>query len=200
MIWGMSTTLDHKPTLGIRKKKEPRRVKENLLNATAQVVIERGLAGITLELVAQKAGVSKGGLLHHFSCKQSLIEGLCDRLLADFEEAMNASVADDPDPRGRFYRAYVKATVAPQKTPNNTKLFGAFALAMSHDDRLSDKWRDWFKNQAEKHGADLNSALGGMIRYAADGIWMEQCIGVFVTSAAKRQAIADYLIKMSYDI
>lgn len=183
-----------------RKKKQPQLVRANLLEATAQVVIERGLPGVTLDLVARRAGVSKGGLLHHFSSKQALLEGLHLHMLDDFEAALGSFIETDPEPRGRFFRAYVRATIDPQKPSVCTELFGAFALGMSHDDHLARMWREWFQAQAAKHGADLRCPVGSMIRYAADGIWMEYCIGVFLTSDADRQAVADYLIKLTYEM
>ena len=39
----------------------------------------KGVAKLTLEAVAKEAGVSKGGLLYHFSNKEALIEGMIVR-------------------------------------------------------------------------------------------------------------------------
>jgi AcrR family transcriptional regulator len=44
--------------------------------ATEPLVCTRGIAGFTLDGVAQAAGVSKGGLLYHFRSKDSLIAGM----------------------------------------------------------------------------------------------------------------------------
>ena len=42
---------------------------EQILDAAEAVVIERGVKGMTLETVAAKANLSKGGLLYHFPSK-----------------------------------------------------------------------------------------------------------------------------------
>ena len=47
-------------------KKTPIETREKLVRAAAQLVISKGIARVTLEQVALDAGVSKGGLLHHF--------------------------------------------------------------------------------------------------------------------------------------
>ena len=39
------------------------------------------MAGVTLDAVSQAAGVSKGGLLHHFPNKMALLDGLFDDLI-----------------------------------------------------------------------------------------------------------------------
>lgn len=49
-----------------------------------------GIAALSLNAVAREAGVSKGGLLHHFPNKQALIYALFARLLAIMEEAIAA--------------------------------------------------------------------------------------------------------------
>ena len=53
--------------------------------ATSQIVQCKGVAKLTLEAVAKEAGVSKGGLLYHFSNKEALIEGMIVRGVEDYE-------------------------------------------------------------------------------------------------------------------
>ena len=50
-----------------------------LLDAAEAVVARQGIANLTLEAVAAEAGISKGGLLHHFRTKDRLIEALVTR-------------------------------------------------------------------------------------------------------------------------
>ena len=54
--------------------------RERILDALESVVAQDGPAGATLEAVAAKAGISKGGLLYHFGTKEALYRGLLDRL------------------------------------------------------------------------------------------------------------------------
>lgn len=53
--------------------------RERIIDAAEQVVIEAGAGHLTLEAVALKAGVSRGGLLYHFSDKKALLTGMLDR-------------------------------------------------------------------------------------------------------------------------
>lgn len=54
--------------------------RDRVLDAYETVLIEQGPSGATLDAVAAAAGVSKGGLLYHFSSKESLADGLLARL------------------------------------------------------------------------------------------------------------------------
>lgn len=183
-----------------KRKKQPQLVRAQLLEAAAQVTVERGLAGITLDLVAKRAGVSKGGLIHHFPSKQALIEGLFFTLVAAFENTINSFMEQDPNPRGRFSRAYVLSSVSPRNEPFDSKLIGACALAMSRDGALAGAWRAWLHGQLNKHGEDADSVLGRLIRYAADGIWLDNCTDATASSFAERNTVAERLIAMTYEL
>ncbi|MDN6529646.1 MAG: TetR/AcrR family transcriptional regulator, partial [Brevibacterium sp.] len=60
--------------------------KERLLDSFETLLDEHGAAGATLDAVAAKAGVSKGGLLYHFGSKAELIKGSLERLGSLVEE------------------------------------------------------------------------------------------------------------------
>lgn len=49
---------------------------EKLFCAALCVALEQGFGHVTLASVARKAGISKGGLLHHFSTKRDLIAAM----------------------------------------------------------------------------------------------------------------------------
>ena len=67
--------------------------REKILNAAEARLLASGPAGLVLDAVAADAGVSKGGLLYHFRTKEALVGGLCDRMLARFDEQL-ISLAD----------------------------------------------------------------------------------------------------------
>ncbi|MEV6911605.1 TetR/AcrR family transcriptional regulator [Amycolatopsis sp. NPDC051071] len=68
--------------------------KERVLDAYEEILIEQGPGGVTLEAVAARAGVSKGGLLYHFGSKDALVDGMMARLVTlsdeDLERARQA--------------------------------------------------------------------------------------------------------------
>jgi len=64
-----------------------------------------GLLGLTLDHVAAEAGLSKGGILHHFPSKESLLLGVISHFSELIESSMTRAVADDPNPNFRWIRA-----------------------------------------------------------------------------------------------
>lgn len=65
--------------------------REKILDAAADVAAEAGPGSLSLEAVALRAGVSKGGLLYNFPTKAKLMQGLVERYLNEFEKALEAA-------------------------------------------------------------------------------------------------------------
>lgn len=68
--------------------------RERILDAFEELLIEQSERAATLEAVARRAGVSKGGLLYHFASKDALVDGVLARLASlvelDVERMRNA--------------------------------------------------------------------------------------------------------------
>ncbi|WP_269457800.1 TetR/AcrR family transcriptional regulator [Microterricola viridarii] len=58
----------------------PSSTRDRLLDAFEAILIEQGEKAATLDAVAARAGVSKGGLLYHFGSKDALVDGQLARL------------------------------------------------------------------------------------------------------------------------
>ncbi|WP_435742071.1 TetR/AcrR family transcriptional regulator [Nocardioides sp. SYSU DS0663] len=92
------------------RRRDPVRTREALLSGAIRAVIQHG-AGVSLEVIAREAGVSKGGLLHHYGSKNELYVAVAEQQLAEFRAAVEAAV--DPGDRapGRLVRAYVRVSL-----------------------------------------------------------------------------------------
>lgn len=53
--------------------------REKILDAYEALLIEEGERAASMNAIASRAGVSKGGLLYHFPDKSALIDGLLER-------------------------------------------------------------------------------------------------------------------------
>lgn len=77
-----------------RPRRQPPDVRrEQLLDATEQLIDERGIKALTVAEVAARAGVAKGTTYLYFPSKDALIAGVRARYL----EAYGATVEPDPD-------------------------------------------------------------------------------------------------------
>ena len=90
---------------------KPSALRERILEGADRVARERGVANLTLDLVAEQAQVSKGGLLYHFTTKEALLAGMIDRSLDRYREFLRTAI----DQNGDDYRGYLKASVTARK-------------------------------------------------------------------------------------
>lgn len=71
--------------------------REALLQAAESIVVESGSAHLTLEAVAVRAGVSKGGLIYHFPSKDALLGAMIDRTRQQSNEARTKATQERPE-------------------------------------------------------------------------------------------------------
>jgi AcrR family transcriptional regulator len=111
-------------------KKTPIETREKLIQATAQLVMANGINRVTLEQVALEAGVSKGGLLHHFPTKQALLSGLMDQVGMVFQARLIRYMGfETPGQAGSLARAYIRASFEYQA--DELQLTNAIATVVS---------------------------------------------------------------------
>jgi AcrR family transcriptional regulator len=73
-----------------------------ILDAAVDLLVERGYCGTTTVAIQERAGVTRGRLLHHFPSRNALLVAaarhLADERIIDMEQWFEH--ADDPDPGG----------------------------------------------------------------------------------------------------
>lgn len=78
------------PTIRVPQADRTRAMRARLLEATVELLVERGFAGTTTTLVSERAGVSRGAQLHHFPTKNDLVVAAVEHLT----ELRGAELAD----------------------------------------------------------------------------------------------------------
>ena len=57
----------------VPQEERTRAMRARLLEATVDCLVERGFAGTSTTAVSERAGVSRGAMLHHFPAKNDLV-------------------------------------------------------------------------------------------------------------------------------
>lgn len=118
-----------------KRKKQPELVRRTLLDQAAKLAIKEGLGSVTVQAVANAAGVTKGGFIHHFPSKQALIDTLFQELLDSIDADIDRFMADDPEPYGSFTRAYLE-TVFEAGWQGNFSPWATLSVSMLTDPNL----------------------------------------------------------------
>lgn len=180
------------------RKKDPIKRQEELLKAARIIAGREGIGSLSLNAVAREAGVSKGGLLHHFPSKQELIHALFIQLLVIMDERISIIMANDSNCHGRFSRAYLHY-IGELKESDESFQLALLSLAMPTEPVLRKCWRDWVLGHLEKGDEFDNSYLGTLVRYAADGLWLSALTEGQTLSKQERDAIVSRLTQISFE-
>lgn len=154
-----------------KRKKQPQVVRRALLDQAIALTMRDGLDRVTLQAVAVAAGVTKGGLLHHFANKQALIDAVFDDLLDGLDGKLDALIAADPMPYGAFTRAYVEVTFATEWRAEVNPRASMSVLILS-DARMRTLWSQWFAARLARHDSTDAGVALAVVRLAADGFWV----------------------------
>lgn len=71
-------------------------MRQRLMEATVDALVELGWSGTTTTVVSQRAGVSRGAQLHHFPSKQDLVVAAVEHLTERRRIDMRTAVLDLP--------------------------------------------------------------------------------------------------------
>ncbi|MEE2569870.1 TetR/AcrR family transcriptional regulator [Pseudarthrobacter sp. J64] len=140
--------------------------RDAVLDAFESLLIEVGERAATLDAVAGRAGVSKGGLLYHFPNKEALISALLERLDQLAGEDAAAMAAADEGAAAYFIRSSVWAD-----TPLDRVFVAATRLAeVAHEEtrqRFAGIQQRWLELLADDVGPEMAKA----VRYMGDGLY-----------------------------
>lgn len=178
------------------RSKQPEQVRTQLLRVAIELIVGEGYESLTLDKVAKRAGVSKGGLQYHFSSKAALLQGVCDSLCDMFEPIFNEALAQEPEGPKRCTRAYIRVCFA-EVDPLCTKAMFILTLAIPEYARRQGEWMQGLIAQdAATHSPDLAQLLL-LCRFAADGLWIAETSGVLRFDEATRTALLNRLLALT---
>lgn len=147
---------------------------------------------ISLESVAQRAGLTKPGLMYHFPSKEALMTGVVSHAAERWHDLMRERAGCGPDEASAFdrHRAYVDAATTAEVSRAD---YWIFSDALYHP-RLATAWYEHLAPWYDLAGVHPDAcSLLTAARFCADGVWMSEATGVFPSSdlaGVRRRALA----------
>jgi AcrR family transcriptional regulator len=161
-----------------------------ILDAASKVIMDKGAEGFTLDMVAQEAAISKGGLLYHFPSKKQLIQGMIERMIAQVDSTLQEELVRS---NGDYLTAYIRASFKTNTGPG--KINNALNAAIANDPQLIEPLRSrFFKMQSEIAAAAPSPEIGTLIRLTLDGLWFSDLFGFAPPAPDLREKILDALL------
>jgi AcrR family transcriptional regulator len=145
------------------REAQRRRSREAILRAAARLFADRGYRGTSLDAVAEAAGLTKQGLLHHFPSKENLL----DRVLAE-REAQSQQVVTEAGTTS--LTGLVELAAVNARDPENSRLFTVTVAEAVSAEHPAHEWaRERYVRVHDRNRARIEVAIErGEIPPAAD--------------------------------
>ncbi|MGU3575983.1 TetR/AcrR family transcriptional regulator [Brucellaceae bacterium C25G] len=142
----------------------PREIdKDRILNAAEEIITESMGRGFTLDAVAERAGVSKGGLVYAFPTKDALIEAALTRELNRFKISWRAKADHESHSNVSMLSAYIAEIQSQEEIHLRTA--SLLMTALSNAPTVSEPARAFYRsvfsyfNSDTKQGKDIRQAI-----------------------------------------
>lgn len=172
--------------------------RDRILEAAERVVGDVGAARLTLDVVAQAAGVSKGGLLYHFPSKESLLGALAQRYVLSMERCIEAAKADlNSGEHSRDLKACIMGVLG--NDLRSAKAMGAALLAAAANDlTLLEVIRQRIAAYTEELAVSSSDfARAAIVTLAIDGLMMRESLRISSFTAEQRDQVVKELLKLA---
>ncbi len=176
-----------------KRKKEPEVSKQLILAAAAEIGAKDWHL-VTFQAIADKTGLSKGGIIHHFRNKEELLKELMDQSLAELTEWIMEEKKSSVNEVGSL--AYLRFIIDKSNDLFYRRTMKIVTQVVLFNVDYRKTWDDWFRLHIG-NGDDSEQGIKHLIvMLVADGLWYSDNLGLYDISDQKKQQILETLIKL----
>jgi len=170
--------------------------RETIIDAAEDVVIETGARHMTLDAIAARAKVSRGGLLYHFPNKEALLRAMLERRVNVHTQSRKDLLASLSEGREREAIALVLSLLKGDEKVK--KVSAALLAAVAHDPRLLMPYRQEFRKIIdEMTEGGLRFERAAAIALAVDGLMFVEFLGLSPFDKKERGRIIKEIIALA---
>lgn len=195
----LSNRIAYRPTgrydLGMAPTNAPE-TNTRILDAVMKLILRGGLPAVTLSAVCRQAGISKGGLMHHFPCKESLVDAFLQRSVEEYLHAVRQAAEQHVAGTGQRSKAILDLFLG-EPDGCETDDCGDCAAVMvalvqgggdpTLVDEVSQTLFQWMRDDG------LSQELAELIVVTLDGVWLQSLIATSDTLVARKKRIRNKL-------
>jgi AcrR family transcriptional regulator len=115
-----------------------------ILDATLNLIAERGFHDTPMSLIAKEADVSAGIIYHYFENKDALIRALYRRVKIRFVRALSAGVSEDMPLREQFRQMMINALRFFLREPKSALFIQQFTTSPYYDPDLEAEFHQYY--------------------------------------------------------
>jgi AcrR family transcriptional regulator len=107
--------------------------RDRILDAAEHVLVESGGRNLTLDAVAERAGISKGGLVYSFATKDELVRAALEREIGRFQGAVRQRLGGRPAKPFELVLAHIEEALDEDDAVTRKAAFLVTALVHAPD-------------------------------------------------------------------
>src|SRR5271155_3703247 len=172
--------------LNLTRKKEIDR--DRILDAAESVILESGGRTFTLDAVAERAGISKGGLVYSFATKDDLVHAALEREVARFQEAVRRRVGGGPTEPVELVLAHIEEAL--DEDDVSTQMAAFLVTALVHAPDMLEPVRRYYRlllDPLRSDGGDMHEVRRALL--AVEGIFLLRGLGFVEVSADELKSV-----------
>src|ERR1700719_1734110 len=170
----------------LSRKKEIDR--DRILDAAEAVILEAGGRSFTLDAVAARAGISKGGLVYNFATKDELVHAALEREMARFREAVHRRVVGGPTEPVEMVLAHIEEALGEDDVTTQKAAFLVTALVHAPD--MLEPVRRYYRELLDpllSEGGEVQEVRHALL--AVEGIFLLRGLGFVEISADEQKSV-----------
>nr|WP_276590425.1 TetR/AcrR family transcriptional regulator [Enterobacter quasiroggenkampii] len=177
----------------VTRKKEIDR--EHVLDAAESIILESGGRIFTLDAVAERAGISKGGLVYTFSSKDGLIYAVLEREVTRFQQAVSQRLKDTAAGPRELILAHIEEALEEEDAV--TQMAAFLITALVHAPGMLEPVRNLYRSlleplrEAGEETADVRHAF-----LAVEGIFLLRGLGLADIPAGEIKSVLRHAREM----
>ncbi len=171
--------------------------RERILKATGELFNESGYEKLTLENIAARSGISKGGLLYHFPSKESILKELFESGVKEYVEKIRRIIDDFKNREDKDSRKKLEDLIDEFIDEDFGEIDSGVMAAFSKNPTIFDCFWDVDR---EMYGIisecfdDVEFVL--ILKFASDGYFFSKLFGYECPDESQRQRIKEMIKKM----
>ena len=168
--------------------------RQKILEAADAIARQAGPANLSLDMVAARAGVSKGGLLYHFPSKARLLEALVEQFLTYRDEALKEKERACDGAPDSVARAYLDLSLEDHKRPPSSGLLAALGENPDFLDPVR-RYERMFLDRMKANASDPTMAT--IVFLTLHGVRSMQLLNMELLDSDELEDVADKLRELT---
>lgn len=171
--------------------------RQKVIDASRQIVMERGAGALTYDEIAQVSGVTRGGITYHFPTKQRLLQALVEQDIDQWIQLEETSTLCGCPAEAAELVAFLRAHTAEE--PDRRRFVTGMLSAATLDPPVLDPAREYSRERLDALEPSEPNLRLEILRLAAIGLFWSDLFGCPEYPDELRSGIAGLLEQLALD-